>query len=161
MEVIRIFEHDDTIANMIALFRVELGTYKSLVKKLNIEAAKEELLEYINSNYPVYACKIEDTYAGYMVLRIDGGVVWVESIYVKEEYRRKGVCSALYKEAEKVAESYNEDTVYNYVHPNNHKMIEFLKKHGYTVLNLIEIRKPYKNEELKSKINVNNYEFNY
>ena len=32
MEVIRIFEHDDTIANMIALFRVELGTYKSLVK---------------------------------------------------------------------------------------------------------------------------------
>lgn len=87
MEVIRIFEHDDTIANMIALFRVELGTYKSLVKKLNIEAANEELLEYINSNYPVYACKIEDTYAGYMVLRIDGGVVWVESIYVKEEYR--------------------------------------------------------------------------
>ena len=71
------------------------------------------------------------------------------------------MCSALYKEAEKVAESYNEDTVYNYVHPNNNKMIEFLKKHGYTVLNLIEIRKPYKNEELKSKINVNNYKFDY
>ena len=53
MEVIRIFKHDDTIANMIALFRVELGTYKGLVKKLNIEAAKEELLEYINSDYPV------------------------------------------------------------------------------------------------------------
>lgn len=71
------------------------------------------------------------------------------------------MCSSLYKEAEKVAKSYNEDTVYNYVHPNNHKMIEFLKKHGYTVLNLIEIRKPYKNEELKSKINVNNYKFDY
>lgn len=29
-----------------------------------------------------------------------------------------------------------------YVHPNNHRMIEFLRKRGYTVLNLTEIRKP-------------------
>lgn len=27
------------------------------------------------------------------------------------------------------------DTIYNYVYPNNHRMIEFLRKGGYTVLN--------------------------
>ena len=73
--------------------------------------------------------------------------VWVESIFVREEYRRQGVAAALHGKAEEIAASYGNDTVYNYVHPNNHRMIEFLRKRGYTVLNLIEIRKPYQNEK--------------
>ena len=57
--------------------------------------------------------------------------------------------------------SYGNDTVYNYVHPNNHRMIEFLRKRGYTVLNLIEIRKPYQNEKLTQTITVGEHEFDY
>ena len=52
-------------------------------------------------------------------------------------------------------------TVYNYVHPNNHHMLEFLRKRGYTVLNLIEIRKPYKGEKLTQKIAVGDHKFDY
>ena len=66
--------------------------------------------------------------------------------------------------AEKIATSfpsYGDDTVYNYVHPNNHRMIEFLRKCGYTVLNLIEIRKPYKDEKLTQMIAVGEHEFDY
>jgi hypothetical protein len=33
------------------------------------------------------------------------------------------------------------DTLYNWVLPNNYRSIPFLKKHGYDVLNLIEVRK--------------------
>lgn len=40
-------------------------------------------------------------------------------------------------------------------------MIEFLRKHGYTVLNLIEIRKPYQDETLTQTITVGEYEFDY
>ena len=40
-------------------------------------------------------------------------------------------------------------------------MIEFLKKRGYTVLNLIEIRKPYKDEKLTQTIVVGEHEFDY
>jgi len=40
-------------------------------------------------------------------------------------------------------------------------MIKFLEKQGYDVLNLIEIRKKRKNEEIKSKVKVNEHEFNY
>lgn len=41
----------------------------------------------------------------------------MESIFVKEEYRRHGVATALHSKAEKIAASYGDDTVYNYVHP--------------------------------------------
>ena len=96
-----------------------------------------------------------------MVCRIQGDVVWVESIFVKEKYRRLGVATALHDKAEKLAESYGNETVYNYVHPNNHRMIEFLRKRGYTVLNLIEIRKPYKGERLTQTIAVGEHKFDY
>lgn len=100
-------------------------------------------------------------YAGYVVCRVDDGVVWVESIFVKEAYRRHGVAAALHSKAEEVAASYGDDTVYNYVHPNNHRMIAFLRKRGYTVLNLIEIRKPYSGEKLTQTIAVGEHEFDY
>lgn len=80
---------------------------------------------------------------------------------MKEEYRRHGVASALHSQAEKIAATYGGDTVYNYVHPNNHRMIEFLRKRGYTVLNLIEIRKPYQGENLTQTIMVGEHEFDY
>lgn len=41
------------------------------------------------------------------------------------------------------------------------RMIEFLRKRGYTVLNLIEIRKPWQNEKTTQKIIVGEHEFDY
>ena len=104
--------------------------------------------EYLSAKFPVYAALVDGEYAGYVVCRVDSEVVWVESIFVKAEYRRHGVATALHSKAEEIAASYGDDTVYNYIHPNNHRMIEFLRNRGYTVLNLIEIRKPYKGEKL-------------
>ena len=67
----------------------------------------------------------------------------------------------LFKKAEEIAASMGEDTVYNFVHPNNENMIQFLRSKGYTVLNMIEIRKPYTNEQLKTTIQVDQNTFNY
>ena len=47
------------------------------------------------------------------------------------------------------------------VRPINHRMIGFLRKHGYTVLNLIEVRKPYQGEKLTQTITVGEHEFDY
>ena len=87
--------------------------------------------------------------------------MWVESIYVLPEFRRQGVAAALFRKAEELAAAYGEDTVYNFVHPNNNGIIEFLKSRGYTVLNLIEIRKPYTGEKLTRKIQVDENQFDY
>ena len=161
MEIIKITQATDELAQMVALFRAELRSYKGIASKPDVEAGREEMEEYLAAGFPVFAALVNGEYAGYVVCRIDSEVVWVESIFVREQYRRHGVASALHSKAEEIAASYGEETVYNYVHPNNHRMIEFLRKRGYTVLNLIEIRKPYKEEKLSQKICVGEHEFDY
>ena len=161
MEIIEIRQANEILAEMVALFRVELRSYKGIVSKPNVEAGREEMEEYLAVGFPVFAALVNGEYAGYVVCRVDSEVVWVESIFVKEEYRRHGIATALHSKAEEIAASYGDDTVYNYVHPNNHRMIDFLRKRGYTVLNLIEIRKPYKGEKLTQKICVGEHKFDY
>ncbi len=161
MELIEITHVNNCLAEMVALFRVELRSYKGIALKPNVNASREEMEEYLSAGFPVFAAMVDGKYAGYVVCRVDSEVVWVESIFVKEEYRRRGVASALHCKAEEIAASYGEETVYNYVHPNNHRMIEFLRKRGYTVLNLIEIRKPYQGENLTQIIHVGEHEFDY
>lgn len=161
MELIEITEVNDALAQMVAQFRVELRFYKGIVSKPNMEAGREEMEEYLAAGFPVFAAIVDGEYAGYVVCRVDNQVVWVESIFVRETYRRRGVASTLHSKAEEIAASYGNDTVYNYVHPNNHRMIAFLRKRGYTVLNLIEIRKPYQGEKLTQVIRVGEHEFDY
>lgn len=161
MEILEITQVNDALAEMVALFRVELRSYKGITSRPNMEAGREEMEEYLSAKFPVFAALLNGEYAGYVVCRIDNEVVWVESIFVKEEYRRKGIASALFGKAEEIATSYGDDTVFNYVHPNNHRIIQFLRKRGYTVLNLIEIRKPYKNETLTQTFTIGEHEFDY
>ena len=161
MEIIKITQVTDDLAWMVARFRVELRSYKGIESKPNLDAGREEMGEYLSAGFPVFAAVVDGKYAGYVVCRVDSEVVWVESIFVKEEYRRQGVATALHNKAEEIAASYGEETVYNYVHPNNHRMIAFLRSRGYTVLNLIEIRKPYGNEKLTQTIQVGEHEFDY
>ena len=161
MEIIKITQATDNLAQMVALFRVELRSYKGIVSKPNVDAGREEMEEYLAAGFLVFAAIVDGAYAGYVVCRVDSEVVWVESIFVKEEYRRHGVATALHSKAEEIAAFYGDDTVYNYVHPNNHRMIAFLRKRGYTVLNLIEIRKPYQGEQPTQTIRVGEHEFDY
>ena len=53
------------------------------------------------------------------------------------------------------------DTVYNWIRPDNRVIVSFLRKRGYKVLNLIEIRRPRRNEKLTSRIQVGECEFDY
>ena len=162
MEIIRITE--DTAAQVVSLaaeFRASLRALKGIVSKPDPDEGKKEIAEFLQTGFPVYAAKEGSTCVGYIVCRIEGTVLWSEQIYVAKDHRRKGVASALFAKAEAIAASMGEDTIYNYVHPNNEGMIAFLRSKGYTVLNLIEIRKPYTNEQLKTTIQVDQNTFNY
>lgn len=149
------------IAPMVAQFRVTLKALKGITACPNEHEGASELKEYLDAGFPVFTARTGGVYCGYLVCRVDEPCVWVESIFVLPEYRRQGVASALFQEAEKLAAAYGEDTVYNYVHPNNNGIIEFLKARGYTVLNLIELRKPYAGETLNRKIRVDQNQFDY
>ena len=161
---IRLYENKDKtdIVKLIAKFRVRLAKLKGIEKKMDLKSSKEELEFYNKKKYPIYIA--EDTkknIIGYHVCRVEDEIVWSESLYVIPEMRRRGIGSMLYEEAENLVETIEGDTVYNWVHPNNEMSIPFLKKRGYDVLNLIEIRKKRPNEKFTQKINVGKYEFNY
>ena len=162
MKLVKIGALDaDRIAPLAAAFRVQLKSYKGIKSQSNIETGKEEILEFLASGFPVYAVEDSGVFAGYIVCRIDEPCLWVEQIFVREDYRRHGVATMLFSKAEEIAASMGEDTVYNFVHPNNKNMIQFLRSKGYTVLNMIEIRKPYEGEKLTATIHVEKEAFDY
>ena len=162
MEIIRIGSEDaERIAPLVAAFRVQLKAYKGIRSRPDVEAGREEILEFINAGFPVFGAAEDGTMAGYMVCRIDAPCLWVEHLFVREDRRRRGIASMLFAKAEELAADMGEDTVDNFVHPNNEGMIRFLRAKGYTVLNMLEIRKPYAGEKLTAKIHVEKEAFDY
>lgn len=162
---LRLIEADESMkermAELIAEFRCVLRSYRGEKIEPDIEAGREEFLEFLQSGYPVFAAAEGEELLGYAACRMDQGVVWVEHLFVREEHRRRGIASLLFDRAEAFSESLGNDTAFNWVHPNNDGMIAFLRSKGYTVLNLIEIRKPFAGERIKSTVNVNGHSFDY
>ena len=162
--MVQIISYEDKylndLANLLANFRVTLRKFKNENSEPDVEDAKDELNYYFEKKFPLYLAVINNKAVGYILLRVDG-VVWVEHIFVSEEYRRQGIASLLYQKGEAYSQEFCGETLFNYVHPNNDVMIAFLRKNGYDVLNLIEIRKPFKGEKTSTKIKIGNNEFDY
>jgi ribosomal protein S18 acetylase RimI-like enzyme len=137
MKIIKIDkETANLVAPLVADFRVTLREYKNIVSQADIDSGKEEIIDFLNSGYPVFAAEDDGVLQGYIVCRIEEPCLWVEHIYVSKEHRRKGIATLLFNKAEELAASMGEDTVFNYVHPNNENAICFLRSKGYTVLNM-------------------------
>ncbi len=151
----------EEISELIADFHVTLAGFRGMKGERNLSSARKEFMEYMEKGYPMYVATEDSKIDGYLVCRVDDDVVWAESLYVLPEHRRRGIGSALYEKAEELSESLGGDTVYNWVHPNNDAIISFLKKRGYNVLNLIEIRRRWKGEETSMKMKVGEHEFDY
>ncbi len=150
-----------SLAYLTVDFRKTLSSFKGLKSNVDVDDAVEELRYYLNKGYPIFAVSDNGRYVGYGVCRIEDDVVWLESIYVRPEYRGKGVGKMLFDKAEAIGKDYGNDTLYMYVHPNNDRMIGFLNHINYNVLNLIEIRKAYKDEENKTEYSIGNNTFKY
>lgn len=150
----------NALVNLIDSFRAELAQLRNRKHKENLNAAEEELDGYSKDEYPIYIAESDgEEISGYMVCRVVDGVVWVESIYVLPRLRRHGIAGALYEKAEQLAVDLGGDAPYNWVDPNNDTMIRFLKSRGYSVLNLIELRRPRTEESLTKRIFVGHQEF--
>ncbi len=157
MKLIRIdTENAERLAPLAAAFRVTLNGYRGIVSEPYIPAGRAEIIEFLDAGFPVFAVETDGELAGYAVCRIDEPCLWVEHLFVRDEYR-----PLLFEKAEELARAMGEDTVFNFVHPNNRGMIDFLRAKGYTVLNMIEIRKPYTGEKLTTTVHVDENAFDY
>lgn len=151
---------EQSLYQLIAEFRLSLAQLRDQSRTLDLAAAGEEFSEYLEKSFPIYVAETAPgALVGYLVCRVDGDVVWAESLYVAPEYRRQGVGSSLYGAAEQLTQQLGGDTLYNWVDPNNHTIIRFLRQRGYTVLNLIELRRASPGEKTPHKINVGTNEF--
>ena len=150
---------DPALLGLIIDFRAALSALRGSDKRMSLEQAKSELDEYHQKNFPIFLAEQDGDLAGYLVCRVEDEVVWAESLYVQPQFRRRGVAGLLYAEAEKLAQERGGDDPYNWVDPNNTAIIEFLRKRGYEVLNLVELRRPYPGERLPGKIKVGGQAF--
>ena len=161
---IRLAETKDQpeLVELIAKYRQVLAQLRNKVVQYDPESAQKELADYQRKDFPICIAETDqEKVIGYLVCRIDDTVVWAESLYVLPEYRRQGIGSALYNKAESLAEDLGNDTLYNWVDPTNDRIIRFLHKRGYNVLNLIELRRARPGEEMTGKIQVGANEFDH
>lgn len=146
-----------TIVYLVMEFRDYLYHLHGVNHKEAEKDAKKEIDEYLEKGYPIYAISIGGLMIGYAVARIEDDVVWLESLYVREDYRNKGVGKQLFDKIQELTT----DTLYINVHPNNDLMLRFLKTMHYDVLNLVEVRKAYPNETFDETYQVGNHTFQY
>ena len=128
MKLMRIKRNDtDRVVPLVADFRVTLNGSRGISSQPRVEAAREEIGEFLDAGFPIYAVEDGGELVGYMVCRIEEPCLWVEHLFVREDCRRKGAAALLFEKAEEIARSMGENTVYNFVHPNNRGMIAFLR----------------------------------
>jgi len=149
------------ILHLIVGFRKSLAQLQHTTTKFDREAAFHELQYYIESGFPIFIARVAADVVGYLVCRESDNTLWVESLYVSPRYRRQGIGAALYDQAEATMKKRGGETLYNWIHPTNDAIISFLRKRGYTVLNLIEVRRALKKEKIQHHITVGAHTFDY
>ena len=153
----------ESVVQLVAAFRVALSALHGCEKAADTSAAEGELQEYIDKSFPVFVATAagETPCIGDLVCKVDGDTLWAESLFVSPGFRRQGIAGMLYHEAEKLAHDRGQQTLYNWVHPNNDAIIAFLKKRGYDVLNLIEVRRRRAGEETAGVVRVGDHDYAY
>ena len=152
----------DMMVPLLAHFRVTMSRFHGRALPTNFAEADREMQIYTSADYQIFVAENEEQFpVAFLICRIEDNVVWAEALFVLPDYRRQGIGSALYQEAQTLAEELGGETVHNWVHPNNERMIAFLARQGYRVLNMIDIRKATSNEENMTPIKVGQNRFDY
>jgi GNAT superfamily N-acetyltransferase len=153
----------EALQELVLRFREEVRGYRPpSTRSFSLADAQAEVEEYVGEQYPLFVAEeAEGTILGYLVCRVQDDVVWAEQLYVVPGARRKGIGSALYEQAERLAAEIGSEAPYNWVDSANAPIIRFLKKRGYTVLNLLELRRPRSGEHVERRIKVGEEEFYY
>ncbi len=133
------FHNSANIVYMHADCRRELAALKKIRMDQDIERSQQEIDEALQKQEYVFAAVRDGKYAGYMILQPQADIVLTD-LYVRPEYRRKGIASALFAKAEETAAAEGCD-VSVVMKPYYEKMLQFLQKQGWNYLSEIRLVK--------------------
>jgi len=131
----------EELAVLVQEFRNALRELDKNTTPCSLEEARVEAAEYFEPSHTVVGLFRENSLIGFSVVSATEGVYWLSWIYVKPKDRGFFNASRLFDASEKIALDAGEDRLYIWVHPDNSRMLHFLKKKGYDTLNLIEVTK--------------------
>lgn len=127
-----------------------------------LATANENLRDWLSEeDTRVFIIQEDRIEAGTLILKTHGGsVVWIETLYVKGELRRRGIASRAIALAEKYAvEVMKAPAVCMDVIPQNSAAIKLYHSLGYDTLSMITLRKSMTEDRRTDPVQLLGYEF--
>ena len=122
------------------LIELSLGT---TTNDIDADQAEQNLKEWTTKDNRLYVVIYEDDFAGFLRIGFRGGnVAWIEDVFVKEEFRNRGIATESIKQAEEIIKATPPyDAICFDVVPRNVAALKLYHKLGYQTLSLITVRK--------------------
>ena len=150
----------DAAAELLADFYHTMQRLKGRKQDRRLEKAYEDLSNRLERGEIVFVAETGEVIVGIQIISTDP-ICKLECVYVDENYRRSGIAHLLFGTAETFLKSIGEQSFYASVHPNNLPVIEMLRKNGYDVLNLLELRKRWPDQRRYEDVTIMGEKFVY
>lgn len=138
VRIVSITSHNSTnIIYMHADYLKETAALKGIRREQDIELAQAEIDRALAARDAVFAAVKDGRYVGYMILQQEPEMV-LRTLYVKPDFRRRGIGTTLFAKAEETAE--NEGRELSVImKPYIEKMLHFLSRSGFDHLEEIRL----------------------
>lgn len=141
-------------------FHIRLNT-NSTIDKIEEETAEQNLKEWILADNELYMIFYDKKMAGFLRIGFRGeNVAWIEDVFVKEEYRNKGIATESILQAEEIIKEKQQYTAICFdVVPRNLQALKLYHKLGYDRLSMITVRKELEHKDSVGTQNILGMDF--
>lgn len=141
-------------------FHIGLGSGNA-VGTIDTHVAEQNLKDWTTGDNQLYVIVCANAVVGFLRIGYRGGnVAWIEDVFVKEEFRNRGIATESIQQAEEIIKAtppYN--AICFDVVPRNRDAIRLYHKLGYQTLSFITVRKDLVPKESSDTQTIHGLEF--